>query len=315
VTASAAHLLLCCLVVAGSGCAAKRDALADRFIKQGKPSVTLEPEHAVPVGELQTYMRKVRALQAKTTPKTSLLPTIEGQDRLLATALFRLSLMETAENHRLAAAAYRRAGVTDYAYVHYQQAIRLEPCDSAAYEGLAQIWRDWNMPDVALSDAYRALHCRPDSAAAYNTLGTVLAALGQTKNARRAFEQSLQLDGAASFALNNLCYLSLQERNGRLAEQECEQALARDPAMTAARTNLALAVAIQGDIPRAAIELRGNPDAAAGNYNVGMLMMSLGRYADAVQAFDAATAARPSAWDARRRAVQARAQLVAQKEP
>jgi Flp pilus assembly protein TadD len=132
------------------------------------------------------------------------------------------------------------------------------------------------MPDLALGDAYRALRCRPDSAAAHNTLGTVLQALGQTKNARRAFDRALELDPDATFALNNLCYLSLQEIKAREAQQACERALAKkplEPMLTAARTNLALAFAMQGDIPRAETQLLENPDTVAGHFNVGMLRM------------------------------------------
>lgn len=314
------HLILSCVIVlASSACAAKHDGFAQRFVKPGQPSVSLgqdigRPSHQ----ELQDYTRKIRALQTKTLSKSSLLPTIEGQDPVLGKALFRLAFSETAENHRLVAAAYRKAGVADYAYLHYQRAVRLEPCDSSAHEGLAQIWRDWGMPDVALGDAYRALRCQPDSSAAHNTLGTVFQALGQMKNARRAFERAVELDPGATFALNNLCYLSLQEGRGREAQQTCERALAKEPQepmLTAARTNLALAFAMQGDIPRAETQLLENPDSVAGHYNVGMLRMSLGRYADAAQAFDAATAQRPTAWEARRRAAQARARTVAEREP
>jgi Flp pilus assembly protein TadD len=307
------------MVLASSACAAKHDGFVQRFVKPGEPPVSLGPEVAGPSQQsLQDYSRKLRALQTKATSKSTLLPTIEGSNPTLANALLRLTFVESAENHRLVAAAYRKAGVADYAYRHYQLATRLEPCDSSAHEGLAQIWRDWGMPDVALGDAYRALHCRPDSAAAHNTLGTVFQALGQTKNARRAFERALELDAGATFALNNLCYLSLQEGKGREAQQTCQRALAQEPQepmLTAARANLALAFAIQGDVPRAERQLLENPDSVAGHYNVGMLRMSLGQYSGAAQAFDAATAERPSAWEARRRAAQARARTVAKKEP
>ena len=246
-------IVSCALVLASSACAAKHDGLFNRFVKPGEPAVRLgEDLPARSPQDVSDYTRKLRALQTKATSKSStLLPTIEGSDPALANALLRLALVESAENHRLVAAAYRQAGVTDYAHRHYQQALRLAPCDSVAYEGLAQIWRDWRMPDVALGDASRAVKCRPDSAAAHNTLGTVLQALGQTKNARRAFERALELDAHAAFAMNNLCYLWLEEGNARVAQQTCERALAEDPTMTPARTNLALAYVMQGDTPGA----------------------------------------------------------------
>ena len=56
----------------------------------------------------------------------------------------------------------------------------------------------------------------------------------------------------------------------------------------AAQTNLALAYAIQGDIANAEARLLDMPTRATGQYNVGMLRMSLGQYADAADAFDLA---------------------------
>lgn len=310
-------IVWCATVLASSACAAKHDGLFSRFVKAGEPTVRLGDDVPAPSRQdLRDYTRKLRALQTKTTSKSStLLPTIEGRDPALASALLRLALVESAEHHRLVAAAYRKAGVTDYAHRHYQRALRLAPCDSAAYEGLAQIWRDWGMPDVALGDAYRAVHCRPDSAVAHNTLGTVFQALGQTKNARRAFERALELDARGAFALNNLCYLWLQEGNARAARQTCERALALEPTMTVARTNLALAYVMQGDIPSAERQLLEHPDAVTGQFNVGMLRMSMGRYADAAQAFDVVVSERPASREARRRATQAHARIVAGREP
>lgn len=303
-------------VLTSSACAVKHGTLVNRFVKQGEPSVAFgEPLPAPSDKDLQSYSHKLRELQAKATPKASLLPTIESRDPALANALLRLGLNATAENHRKVAQAYRKAGVSDYAFRHYQRAVRLEPCDASSHEGLAQLWRDWAMPAVALSDAYRAIHCRPDSAGAYNTLGTTMQALGQRKNARAAYNRALELDPAAVYALNNLCYLSIEERDTLAALRTCARALAADPTMTAARNNLALAYAIEGDVARAEELLLENADPVIGQYNVGILRMSLGRFAGAAQAFDVAAAKRPSLWDAHRRAAQARAQDVEHREP
>jgi hypothetical protein len=76
--------------------------------------------------------------------------------------------------------------------------------------------------------------------------------------------------------------------------------------MAAARTNLAVAYAMQGDVTRAEQQLLESADPAQGQYNVGILRMSLGEYESAAKAFDTAAAVRPSLWDAWRRAAQAR---------
>lgn len=244
-----------------------------------------------------------------------MLPTIESNDPMLRAALLQVAVAPTAANHRLVAAAYRRAGVGDYAFRHYQRALHFDSCDSAARQGLAQVWRDWGMPRLALGDAYRAVSCEPNSPAAYNTLGTVFQALGQYANARRAYERALVLDERAVFAMNNLCFLSLQEGDGRAAERSCQRALALEPRMIAARNNLALAYALQGDVTRAEEQLLDNADYAEGQYNVGILRMSVGQYEDAAKAFESAASTRPSLWDAWRRAAQARELAYMQREP
>jgi lipoprotein NlpI len=55
-----------------------------------------------------------------------------------------------------------------------------------------------------MADASRALYYAPKSAAAHNTMGTLLSAVGQQDAARRAFETALALDPSASFARENL---------------------------------------------------------------------------------------------------------------
>ena len=297
-----------------SGCASRQNSFAHRFVKPGESDVDYgAPPPSVSRHDLQEYSRKMRELQARATPKApSLLPTIESRDPALAEALMRVALTNTAENHRLAAVAYRNAGVKDYAFRHYQRALRLEPCDSAAYEGLARIWRDWGTPHLGLGDAHRAIYCRPHSASAYNTLGTVLEALGQRKHAREAFEFALMLQPDAAFALNNLCFLAVRDGDGPRAQNACERALALEPGMTAARTNLALALAIQGNLRGAEQQLLDGPDVAEAQYNLGILRMSVGDYAAAAQAFQSAAAHRSSPRDAGRRAIQARKLAAAQ---
>lgn len=309
-------IVLLVVATATSGCAARRTGFAQKFVKQGEP--TTELGSAAPhesAGNLQEYARKLRELQAKATTKTTFLPTIETRDPVLGAALLQVAAAPTPANHRLVAAAYRRAGVADYAFRHYQRALRLDSCDSAALQGIAQLWRDWGMPDLALGDAYRAVSCQPKSPAAYNTLGTVFQALGQHASAKRAYERALAFDNRAVFALNNLCFLSLQEGDGSSAEASCQRALALDPRMVAARNNLALAYAMQGDVKRAEAQLLDAPDSAEGQYNVGILRMSLGQFEDAAKAFDTAAATRPSLWDAWRRAAQARQLAYIEREP
>jgi Flp pilus assembly protein TadD len=77
--------------------------------------------------------------------------------------------------------------------------------------------------------------------------------------------------------------------------------------MTAAKTNLALAYALQGNIPVAERRLLDHRNRAVGHYNVGILRMALGRYTDAVTSFETALTVGRAIPDAARRAAQARA--------
>ena len=298
-----------------SGCAARKSSFGGRFVKPGEPATSFDVQPVKPKADgLGEYARRLRTLQANARTNLTLGATLESQDARIASAILRLAMDPSARSHHLLADAYRQAGVTDYAYKHWRLALRLDACDSRALEGLARLWRDWGSPELALGDAHRAVYCKPRSSSAHNTLGTILEALGHRQQARRAFEFALQLDAQAGFALNNLCYLALQDGDGRGAQETCTRALAIDPTMAAAQTNLALAYALQGEIPKAEARLLDHADTATGLYNVGVLRMSMNQYSEAATAFDLAASTRPSLADAARRAVQARKKTAAIKE-
>lgn len=130
--------------------------------------------------------------------------TIESRDPRLAAALLKLTLLPSAAQHRAAADEYRRLGILDVSYDHLTAAIRLDPQDAAAYDARARLWRQWRAPGLGMGDAVRAVYFAPHSAAARNTLGTLLAATDQPDHARKAFLAALVLDPTASYARENL---------------------------------------------------------------------------------------------------------------
>jgi tetratricopeptide (TPR) repeat protein len=133
--------------------------------------------------------------------------TIEAHDPKLSAALLKLRLLPSAAQHRAAADEYRRLGVLDAAFDQLSAAIQLDPRDAAAYDGRARIWRDWGAPAMGMGDASRAVYYAPRSAAAHNTLGTLLAATDRREDARREFITAVALDPSASFAQANLATL------------------------------------------------------------------------------------------------------------
>ena len=270
-------------LVAVSGCAARASELRLAVRQAGRADGHLRRPDAPPprAATLSEYMRKLRALQSKAAPKNSLLPTLESSDPALATALLLLAMHESAENHRLVAAAYRNAGVLDFAYRHFQRAVALEPCDAASYDGMARIWRDWGMPDLALGDAHRALYCARSRRRCYNTLGHGARGARPARRAPSApIERAVALDPRAAFALNNLCYLALHR--GRLARPPRVLRARRSRSIPTSRpraTTWRSSMRKRGRSRRRARQrLRDRRSPAAALYNIGILRLADGRY-------------------------------------
>jgi tetratricopeptide (TPR) repeat protein len=290
-----------------AGCAARQSHFSQRFVKPGTPSVEMPMTAQPPIeNSMHDFVRKVRELQAKAHPKSSsLLPTLESTDPVLSKTLLLLAMTDSADLHVVAADAYRKAGVTDYAFRHYQRAAALDPCSASAYDGMARIWRDWGRPDIAIGDSYRALYCRPQSSELHNTLGTIMSALGQAGNAADEYRRAIALDPHSAAALTNLGYLELQRGHVDEAIRLCSHAISAAPGFEPALNNLALAYVTKGDYTAAqrTLERGGNAVAA---YNLGVLRLANGDFRLAAEAFDEAAELQPSMTIARARAVQAR---------
>ena len=155
------------------------------------------------------------------------------------------------------------------------------------------MWRDGGFFGRALSDAHRAVYYSPASAAAHNTLGTVFQALGRRSEARQQYERAVALDPTAAYALNNLCYSWVLDRQTAKAITACRAAIELAPALRAARNNLGLAYAASGNIEAARQAFAGAGDPATAAYNLGIVQLARQRYIDAVSAFAAAQQLRP----------------------
>jgi len=232
---------------------------------------------------------------------------LEETDPGLRQALAAVQEGPHADALRSVAEEYRRLGVFDQAHGYLRKALEIDPSDGATHEALARLWRDWGLPAEGLPAAYRAVAADPKSAAAQNTLGTILFVLGQIDPARERFEQALALDATAAYARNNLCHVALIEGEDARARDECAAALALDPGLTAASNNLGLVHAAAGRWRQATESfMAAAGDEAVGQYNLGVALLSRGEYARALDAFEAALTKRPSFALARLRADEAR---------
>ena len=246
-------------------------------------------------------------------PKTLSLGSVEQSDPQLAGALTSLALGPSPQRHRLVAERYLALGIRDTAFRHYLKALTLDDGDAASHDGIARIWRDWGAPDRALNSAHRATFFAPSSAVAWNTLGTVLQALGQMSDARRAYARAVQIDARLAPALSNLCYLDFLEGQLERAVQRCRDAVAADQTFEPARHNLALVYAAAGRVDLTKELLAETSDPAVSAYNLGIILMAQQDFAGALAAFQEALAARPWMQIAQRRAAEAQRMIDARK--
>ena len=204
------------------------------------------------------------------------------------------------------------AGVLDYAFRHFQRAVVLEPCDAAAYDGMARIWRDWGMPDLALERCLsraalqpeigrHAQHARDGAAGsgADRWSGAGLRERRGAQSARRVrAQQSVlprDLERGQTESATRYCESALDDRS---RHSRLPATTWRSPRRSGRRAQ------------RRGRRLVAGRSASA-QYNVGILRLATGRYPEAAEAFDRAAAAKPSLVIARQRAVQARRAALA----
>jgi tetratricopeptide (TPR) repeat protein len=300
--------------VALTACAAHQpEALGNRFVKPGTPAVDFG---GPPIGKHlaaadQTTTQALRRASAPPRAATKMSgAAIENVDPQLAASLLLDVMVPSSENDVRVAEEYRRLGILDAAYDRLARAIAKQPDLASAHELMARIWRDWGMPARGIGAAHRALYYAPRSPSAHNTLATLFEHMGRLDDARREYTRAAALDPTAGWIWNNLCHVALL--SGRLdeAQANCESALTRQPDLTAAHNNLALALAAKGDIAGAEREFLAAGDPAAAAYNMGIVALAGQQYASAAKWFEQAILARPAFEAAKARAHEARVRAL-----
>jgi Flp pilus assembly protein TadD len=116
---------------------------------------------------------------------------------------------------------------------------------------------------------------------AWNGLGREYDMRKDWKQSQAAYAQAMAAPGAnAAIVLNNRGYSHLLQKQNELAIADFVAALDKDPALAAARTNLRLAMAIEGHYDRASTTGIGDDRAAVLN-NVGLAAAIRGDYDEA----------------------------------
>ena len=230
------RLLALAALLGVCACAGQKPVL-NPYVK-GRPAEYRLPASAAPEESRDAFAARVRRLQAAAAGRERTFSvTIETVDAELREALALSAVAPTAENEVRVAGEYVRLGITDQAADHLATAIQLDPRCAPAHDLLARLWRDWGFPAHGLGDAYRAVHAAPASAAAQNTLGTLLHRLGRFPEAAARYSKAAQLDPSAAYPLNNLCALALERGDVTAALNFCREALALEPGMDPAARN------------------------------------------------------------------------------
>ena len=236
--------------------------------------------------------------------------TVESSDKGLSEALLAAAFRPTPGNGLRVAKEYQRLGIIDAAQSRVDRVLEQAPHSAEAHEMMARLWRDSGVPWFALGYAHRAVYFSAPSSSAYNTLGTVLDALGRPDDARQAYLKAFALDRSAAWALNNLCSLELRQGSLEDARTYCEAAVGVSPTLASAHTNLGFVHAAAGDFTKAKAAFLAGGDEAAAHYNIGIAHLAKGHFEAASSAFEEAIRARPDFTAAKSRARYARAQAL-----
>lgn len=292
------------LAIAATACSARGPFVVTPERPAPTPKATSTPSGAASAS-LESFMATVRRLSTEARPERPPVTTLEGTDTALQAAIAASLVSPTPAAYRAVAFEYSRWRVLDRAFGYLDRALQIDPHDPQTYEAMAKLWRDSGLPHVALGDAHRAVYYANGSARSRNMLGTIFQALGRHPEARLEYTRAVAREPGAAYAWNNLCYAWLLEGRSDHAAEACETALRVDPGLAAAQNNLGLARAQAGDLSGAerAFALAGVPPRTF--FNVGIVQLADGQYAEAAKSFQRAYEEQPSWTDAARRARQA----------
>lgn len=168
---------------------------------------------------------------------------------------------------------------------------------SKALEGEGLALSLMGKSDEALADLKQATALDKTSWRAWNGLGREYDMRKDWKQSAAAYAQAMAAPGAnTAIVLNNRGYSHLLQKQNELAITDFVAALDKDPALAAARTNLRIAMAIEGHYDRASTTGVGDDRAAVLN-NVGLAAAIRGDYDQAAKLLNEAIEAKGSYYE------------------
>jgi tetratricopeptide (TPR) repeat protein len=169
----------------------------------------------------------------------------------------------------------------------FRGVVRLRPDYAEAYDNLGSALLQTGRTEEARENFESALTYNPDSPEARNNLANALVRLGRPQEAVEQYERALRLKPDSAATHYNLAYLLLQLGRSADAKSHYEEAIRLNPAYAPqAAMDLANASAQAGRYPEALAGylevLQMDPDNAEAHYNLAIVLVRLGRNAEAV---------------------------------
>ncbi len=158
-----------------------------------------------------------------------------------------------------------------------------------------------NRLERAVEQYRAAVTLDPKYVDAYNGLGVCLTRLGRYREAEEHLLKAIELAPDRAHLRNNLAFCYISQRRWADAEAELRNALELKPNFARARINLAMSLAQQGKFDPALQEFRAVLKEGDAQFNMGLMYQSVGRYAEAGEAFRAALEKNPRMVAARER--------------
>lgn len=248
-------ILLCCSVNAAP-------ALAGLFDSTPKPSSAVSDET---ISQIQSAFDDERYLDASKIVDQSLFS--HADDPRLTYWAAELSLVHGAYQDALTnfTAAKKDPKMHDLAL---------------AGEGIAL--SELGRHDEAMASLQAAVKDEPSAWRAWNALGSEYDRRHDWANAEAAYANALSSSGGAAIVLNNRGFSRLSQKRPDIAIPDLVAALQKKPDLAVARSNLRLAMSMQGEYDRA---IKGAPaaDQAEVLNNAGFAAMLRGDYAKATE--------------------------------
>jgi serine/threonine-protein kinase len=177
-------------------------------------------------------------------------------------------------------------------------AVSLRPDSAAAHNNLGNVLADKGQLDEAIQEYQKAVDIGPTPAKAHNNLGTALQAKGKLDEAIAEYRKALSLGLQVAPVHNNLGVALAHKGQLDEAIQEFQKAIDVDPRYAKAHNSFGSALRAKGQLDQAIEEckeaIKIDPKYATAHYNLGVILYEKGRVDEAITEYEKATELDPT---------------------